>query len=160
MEGRHPLALEMVEAPPRPCVTVQHAQILVQRKLAIGEPVMRTGQNRQAAVHPWSARLPQPEINSSRDHRRLCYSQCVSTDTKAIIGTIIGTGLVIAGLLLTQIAGVNNRINDVNNRMDRIEVRLDGFGERLRNVEVTLGKVVQRLLTIERAVLPAPAPGR
>ena len=67
MEGRHPLALEMVEAPPRPCVTVQHAQILVQRELAIGEPVMRTGQNRQAAVRPWSAHLPQPEINSSRD---------------------------------------------------------------------------------------------
>ena len=98
----------------------------------------------------------------------------MSTDTKAVIGTIVGTGLVIAGLLLTQIDGVNNRIDDmntrigdmntriddVNARIDRIEVRLDGLDKRLRSVEVTLGRVVQRLLNIERLVLPAPAPGR
>ena len=40
--------------------------------------------------------------------------------------------------------------------MDRLEVRLAGFDERLRAVEVALGKVDQRLLTIERVVLPAP----
>ena len=40
--------------------------------------------------------------------------------------------------------------------MDRIETRLDGFDERLRNVEIALGKVDQRLLTIERIILPAP----
>ena len=86
--------------------------------------------------------------------------QIVSTDTKAVIGTIVGTGLVMAGLLLTQVAGVNTRIDDLSNRIDRIEVRLDGLDERLRNVEVTLGKVVQRLLTIERVVLPASTPGQ
>ena len=98
----------------------------------------------------------------------------MSTDTKAVIGTIVGTGLVIAGLLLTQIAGVNDRIedvntriddvntriDDVNTRIDRMEVRLDRLDERLRGVEVTLGRVIQRLLAIERVVLPAPAPGR
>ncbi len=51
--------------------------------------------------------------------------------------------------LTTQIASVNARI-------DRIETRLDGFEERLRNVEVAFGKVDQRLLTIERIILPAP----
>ena len=39
--------------------------------------------------------------------------------------------------------------------MDRIETRLDGLDERLRNVELAFGKVDQRLLTIERVVLPA-----
>ena len=101
----------------------------------------------------------------------------VSTDTKAIIGTILGTGLVVAGLLSAQISSghaslniriddvsnrihdVNNRIDDVYGRMDRILVRLDGFNERLRAVEVAFGKIDQRLATLERAILPtASAP--
>ena len=80
----------------------------------------------------------------------------MSNDTK----WIVGAALVLAGLLSAQIAGVNARIDDLRadltTRMDRIETRLDGFDERLRNVEVALGKVDQRLLTIERVVLPAP----
>ena len=63
----------------------------------------------------------------------------MTTDTKWIIGTggaittaIVGTGAVLAGLLLTQIAGVNAHSDDVNTRMNRIEIRLDGFDERLR----------------------------
>ena len=111
----------------------------------------------------------------------------VTGDTKAIIGTIVGTGLVVAGLLsaqltgqfaavnariddlrtdlTTQIAAVNTRIDDVNNRiddmadrMDRVETRLDGFDERLRNVEIAFGKVDQRLLTLERILLPPREP--
>ena len=102
----------------------------------------------------------------------------MSTDTKAVIGTIVGTGLVLGGLLSTQIAGVNARIDDVHARiddvhadltarmdriearMDRIETRLDGFDERLRNVEIAFGKVDQRLLTLERVILPPQAPGQ
>ena len=80
----------------------------------------------------------------------------MSNDTK----WIVGTALVLAGLLSAQIAGVNARIDDlradVNARMDRIETRLDGLDERLRNVELAFGKVDQRLLTIERIILPAP----
>ena len=111
----------------------------------------------------------------------------MSTDTKAIIGTIVGTGLVMAGLLSAQISSgnaslntriddvnnriddVNNRIDDVNNRiddvidemhrrMDRIEARLDRFDERLRAVEIAFGKVDQRLETLERAILPTASP--
>ena len=102
----------------------------------------------------------------------------MSTDTKAVIGTIVGTGLVLGGLLSTQIAGVNARIDDVHARiddvhadltarmdriearMDRIETRLDGFDERLRNVEIAFGKVDQRLLTLERVILPPQPPGQ
>ena len=84
----------------------------------------------------------------------------MSNDTK----WIVGTALVLAGLLSAQIAGVNVGVNariddlraDLTTRMDRIETRLDGLDERLRNVEIAFGKVDQRLLTIERIILPAP----
>ena len=76
----------------------------------------------------------------------------MTNDTKWVIGTM----LLIAGLLATQMNGINRRIDDVNGRLDRIEARLDGFDERLRNAEISLGKIDQRLLTIERVVLPAP----
>ena len=96
----------------------------------------------------------------------------MTSDTRWIIGTVV----VLAGLLSAQIAGVNDafnariddlradltaRIDDVNARMDRIEARmdriearLDAFDQRLRNVEVALGKIDQRLLNIESVVLP------
>ena len=91
----------------------------------------------------------------------MCYAGLVSADTKWIIGTVIGTGiavvtavLTVAGLLFAQIDGVNNRIDDV--RADIRELRADHvrFDERLRSVEIAFGKVDQRLLTIERVVLP------
>ena len=73
---------------------------------------------------------------------------------------VIGTMVVLAGLLVWRVdagfAAVNDRIDRLETRMDRIETRLDGFDERLRNVEIEFGKVDQRLLTIERVVLPAP----
>ena len=121
----------------------------------------------------------------------VCYAfrQGMSTDTKAVIGTIVGTGLVIAGLLSAQIAGVNARVDDVRTdlsaqiagvdtriddvradmrdmradmRADMRDIRasLERFDARLDAVEVALGKVDQRLLTIERVVLPSAAPGQ
>ena len=102
----------------------------------------------------------------------------MNSDAKWIIGTVV----VLAGLLSAQIAGVNTRIDDldasvnariddldasvnarmdrIEARMDRIDTRLDGFDERLRNVEIAFGKVDQRLLTIERVLLPPQAPGQ
>lgn len=83
----------------------------------------------------------------------------MSGDTKAIIGTIVGTGLVLGGLLSAQFAIVNTRIDDL--RDDVAEVRADvrGLDTRLRTVEITLGKVGQRLATLERLHLPGPDPG-
>ena len=91
----------------------------------------------------------------------------MSTGTKWIIGTgvaiittIVGTGAVLAGLLLTSIAGVNARIDDVRGELrnfrSEVNTRMDGFDTRLRNVEIAFGKVDQRLLIIERFVLPTP----
>ena len=110
----------------------------------------------------------------------------MSGDTKAIVGTIVGTGLLVAGLLSAQISSghaslntriddldgriddlngriddLNGRIDDLNDRVDRIEARLDRFDERLRGVEIAFAKVDQRLETLERTLLPpaSPPPG-
>ena len=63
-------------------------------------------------------------------------------------------------------ADVNRRFDDVNRRFDAMRadirgLRADhvGFDERLRAVEIALGQVDQRLLTIERVVLPPASPG-
>ena len=95
----------------------------------------------------------------------------MSADTKAIIGTIVGTGLVVAGLLSAQISGqiagvnariddVHARIDDVHERLDRLEAEVRGVDARLRAVEIAFGKVDQRLLTIERVILPPAASGQ
>ena len=94
-------------------------------------------------------------------------SLLMSRDTRAIIGTVIGTGLVLAVLLSAQIAAVSGRIDDLISRIDDLSGRISGLetdvrsmNSRLRAIEIAFGKLDQRLLTIERAVLPAPAPGR
>ena len=93
----------------------------------------------------------------------------MSTDAKWIVGTgiavitaIVGTGGVLAGLLLTQIGGVNARIDglrddmrDLRPDMREIRATLERFDARLDAVEIALAKLDQRLLTIERVVLPA-----
>ncbi len=97
----------------------------------------------------------------------------ISTDTKwtigtciAVITTIVGTGGVLAGLLLTQISGVNARIDDLRDdmsdvRADMRDIRatLERFDARLDAVEIALAKLDQRLLTIERVVLPGAETG-
>ena len=88
------------------------------------------------------------------------------SDTRALILTIIGTGLAVATIVVTvlsmQIADVNTRIDDVRNDLrdfrTEVNARMDGFDTRLRNVEIAFGKVDQRLLIIERVVLPTPEP--
>ena len=69
---------------------------------------------------------------------------------------IIGTVIVVGGLLAAQIAGVTV---GVNARLDGIETDIRALDARLRAVEITLAKVDQRLATLERLHLPTPAPG-
>ena len=83
----------------------------------------------------------------------------MGNDAKAIIGSVIGTGLVAAGLLSAQVASLNTRIDDMRAEMRDIRAEMERFDARLRAVEVALGKIDQRLLTIERVVLPPAAPG-
>ena len=71
-----------------------------------------------------------------------------SNDARWIIGTVI----VVGGLLAAQTAGLSSRL-------DRIETDIRALDARLRAVEVALAKVDQRLATLERLHLPTPAPG-
>ena len=88
----------------------------------------------------------------------MCYGTGVSSDTKAIIGTSVGTGLVVAGLLSAQIAGLNTRVDDIRADLRDMRSSMERFDARLDAVEVALGKLDKRLLTIERVVLPSAAP--
>ena len=91
---------------------------------------------------------PRRRIRPTRD---LCYVTVATTDTKAPVGTIVGIGLVVTGLLVSWFAGVNTRIDDV-----RVEMRdgMERLGAGFDSVEAGLGKIDQCLLTIERFVQP------
>ena len=102
------------------------------------------------------------------------------SDTRALILTIVGTGLAVITVLSMQIAGVNTRIDDVradvagqiantNTRIDDLRNDVDNLRTerrddnrdlrtRLRAVEVAFSKVEQRLETLERVLLPPPEP--
>jgi Tfp pilus assembly protein PilN len=80
----------------------------------------------------------------------------VSTDAKAIIGTILAVAVALGGLLSGQIAGVNARIGDLANQISEMRTDIRRIDDRLRVVEVAFGKVDQRLETLERLHLPAP----
>ena len=104
----------------------------------------------------------------------------MSGDTKWIIGTVVVLAALLSAQMAGQLAALNDRIDDVNNRLDdmradltaridgvrddltaridRLETRLDGIDARLRNVEIAFGKVDQRLLTLERILLPPREP--
>ena len=75
-----------------------------------------------------------------------------SNDARWIIGTVI----VVGGLLAAQIAGMTGGLNA---RLDRIESDIRALDARLRAVEVALAKVDQRLSTLERLHLPTTTPG-
>ena len=90
--------------------------------------------------------------------------------TAAIISTIIGTGVAVAGFLGTslgaRITNVENELRAVRSelreeiRTTRNELRdeiraLDG---RVRTVETGFARVDQRLETVERAVIPSAEP--
>ena len=77
-----------------------------------------------------------------------------------------GLVLAVAGLLSAQLGGLNTRIDDMGTRIDELrtdvrDLRADHvrFEERLDAVEVALGRVAQRLSTIERIVLATPPSG-
>ena len=79
----------------------------------------------------------------------------VSTDTKWIIGTVVGSVVAMTGVVVSVMAIL---IGSVNARIDRLEADVRGMDDRLRAVEIAFGQVNQRLETLERAILPAASP--
>ncbi len=83
----------------------------------------------------------------------------MSEQSKWTVGSAIGLGV----LLLALFADFNARFDDLGRQIagPRAEVRADvrRLDDRLRAVEIAFGKVDQRLLTLERVLIPAPDPG-
>ena len=85
---------------------------------------------------------------------------------------LIGALLALAALLWTQHGATNARLDEIGVRIGRLEVAVDNnrremselrteireLDARVRAVEIELGKVTQRLATLERAILPAAPP--
>ena len=99
--------------------------------------------------------------------------QPMSEQSKWTVGSALGLGVLLLSLFANvnarfddqsaQIAGLRTEIADLRADMTgqiadlRDDVRrLDG---RLRAVEIAFGKVDQRLLTLERVLIPAPESG-
>ena len=84
-------------------------------------------------------------------------------NTRWIIGTTITVAIALSAQMAFMISMIsdlredtNQRFNQMEQRFNRIEQRLDGFDERLRAVEISFAKVDQRLLILERTLIPSP----
>ena len=72
----------------------------------------------------------------------------MSDDTKWIIGTVLGTGLALAGLTLTQFSNLHNRMDRLD---DRLSGSIESLDSRVRDVELSIAGLDSRLETIECA---------
>ena len=117
-------------------------------------------------------------VVSSGDRQCSCWCRAVpvwyrgwvmSNDTKTLLVTtvasVVGSAVAVIAIVLTLVGGVRADVRDVRadvrdvrGDVRAVHERLDRFDDRLRAVEVAFGKVEQRLLTIERVILPAPSP--
>ena len=86
----------------------------------------------------------------------------MSRDTKTLVVTVVasevGSTVAVLAVVLTLLGDVRADLRDVRADVRAVHERLDRFDDRLRAVEIEFGKVAQRLLTIERVVLPARDP--
>lgn len=55
----------------------------------------------------------------------------------------------------SRFAEMNSRFTDLDGDVDNLRTDVRQMGERLRGVEIEFAKVDQRLLTLDRAVIPA-----
>ena len=105
----------------------------------------------------------------------------------AVIASVVGSAVAVIAVVVTLFGGVGEDVRSVredvrslgtelntrmdgfgarmdslgtelNTRMDGLGTRMDGLDTRLRNVEIAFGKVDQRLLTLERILLPPREP--
>ena len=86
----------------------------------------------------------------------------MSTDTKwivetgvAVIASVVASAVAVIAVVVTLVGGVRE---DVRSFRTEVNTRMDSFDIRLRNVEIAFGKVDQRLLTLERILLPPREP--
>ena len=107
----------------------------------------------------------------------------MTTDTKAIIGTILATAIALGGLVMNRIGNVETEVRtlrtELNGRIDRVHSelstqindRIDNLrdemlenyhrlDERMRTIEQGFARIDQRLDTLERAVIPSAEPAQ
>lgn len=77
----------------------------------------------------------------------------------AIITTIVGSAVAVVAVVVTLAGDIRADLRDVRADLRDVRASVDSLDARLRAVEVGFGKVDQRLLTIERVVLPPSPPG-
>ena len=95
------------------------------------------------------------------------------SESRIIVVTIIGTGVALGALLIGLVMNQNLRIDDLRGdltgqiddlrgdltgQIDDVKTDIRDMRTRLRNVEIAFGKVDQRLLTLERVIIPAAEP--
>ena len=97
----------------------------------------------------------------------------MSEQSKWTVGSAIGLGLLLLALSANfnarldgqsaQIAGLRTEIADlradVTGQIADLRADMRRLDDRLRAVEIAFGKVDQRLLILERVLIPAPATG-
>ena len=76
-----------------------------------------------------------------------------SRDAQWVIGTI----LVAVITLSVQMGGIRSDLAEIRADMREMRGDIRSLDDRLRAVEVAFGKVGQRLLTLERIILPTGA---
>ena len=107
-----------------------------------------------ARMGPTHGRRQRPAVRGRLD--------VMSTDTKWIVGTgvaviasVVGSAVAVIAVVVTLVGGVRE---DLRSFRTEVAARMEGFETRLRNVEIAFGQVDQRLLTIERILLPPREP--
>lgn len=95
------------------------------------------------------------------------------SESRTIVVTIIGTGIALGALLIGLVMNQNLRIDDLRDdltgqiddlrgdltgQIDDVKTDIRDMRTRLRNVEIAFGKVDQRLLTLERVIIPPAEP--
>ena len=93
----------------------------------------------------------------------------MSEQSKWTVGSALGLGVLLLALfanfnarfddLTEQIADLRADVRDVRADMRDIRADVRRLDDRLRAVEIAFGKVDQRLLTLERILIPDPDPG-
>ena len=107
----------------------------------------------------------------------------MTTDTKAIIGTILATAIALGGLVINRISNVETEVRtlrtELNGRIDNVHTELSTqidnrinrlrdemlenyhrLDARMRTIEQGFARIDQRLDTLERAIIPSAEPAQ
>ena len=102
----------------------------------------------------------------ANDNATLLHYNLMDNGTKWIVGTgvaiitaIVGSAVAVVAVVVTLAGDIRADLRDVRADLRDVRASVDSLDARLRAVEVGFGKVDQRLLTIERVVLPPSPPG-